>query len=558
MADEFLEKLSQPKLTESDIPEHGNALSINPDNLNLINSQIGGHFRIHSKIAEGGMGSIYKGVDENSDSTVAVKTVLPRLVHDKVSRKRFLQEAESASKLNHPNICSVREYGISDTGIPFLVMDYLEGENLADMIKRSNKLSAKDTVAIMLQIVNALAYAHAQGVIHRDIKPSNIFLTKNEDGTYLARLLDFGIAKFASEESSSSELTKTGEFFGTPLYMSPEQCTGLEVDTRSDIYSLGCVMFECLSGKPPVNGKSSLEIIVNHANGKISDFKGENIPASLKSIVMKTLKERSKRYQNMSELKNDLRKPLDGLSFEGMKFYFHYYSNNLTLNLILCTLLLVIFNTWILMHGTSAISVFVMAVIGIPLFLNTFIVIFRERFHQDKFMKPSVVIPGVILTMAVVGNLFVSMYISSNPPVQNVNSVQHKEEPRKSDKELLAAIAKDPNDYESICDLAINYAWDRKYDEAEKLLKRSLELKPDHAASLANMGFVLQQKSKFDKAEEFYKRAVHYSPYYPSAWKCLGDLYNQMGRTKEAQEAWNMAKTQSEYQKNREYIGADK
>src|SRR5262249_28114870 len=161
----------------------------------------------------------------------------------------FQKEAQAASRLDHQNLVKAHDFGLVDEGRPYFVMDLVEGRTLSQRIKEEGPISVAEALKIFIPVCFGLEYAHDHGVVHRDLKPSNIMLTMKSDGQYEPKVVDFGIAKFVQEqEGTTTALTKTGEIFGTPFYMSPEQCKATNVDNRSDIYSLGCVMFEALTG----------------------------------------------------------------------------------------------------------------------------------------------------------------------------------------------------------------------------------------------------------------------------------------------------------------------
>lgn len=262
-----------------------------------------------SVIGSGGMGIIYKARQALLDKTVAIKMLHPHLMNSG-ALIRFHREAKAASSLSHINLVGVHDFGTTDSGQPYMVMDYVDGKSLADIIKERGRLPVKESIDVAMQVASGLAHLHQKGILHRDLKPSNIMLTDSGVDVPVARILDFGIAKIVEGEDAQT-LTKTGDVFGSPLYMSPEQGTGGGLDSRSDYYSLGCLIFESLVGTPPHVGKTALETVLLHMNEDAPTLKqaslGVEFPASLESTVARLLKRNpDDRYQSLVDLMEDL------------------------------------------------------------------------------------------------------------------------------------------------------------------------------------------------------------------------------------------------------------
>lgn len=242
--------------------------------------------------------------------TVAIKVVHPHLVSNAYAMARFQQESEAASCLNHPNIVTVHDFGLLPRA--YLVMDYLDGMCLSDLLANDAHLSLGRSLNIFVQICAGLVHAHQNGVVHRDLKPSNIMLVTIDGKKDCVKILDFGIAKLMLKENPTDiRLTSTGEIFGSPHYMSPEQCRGKPMDTRSDIYSLGCIMYRTLTGQRPIPGEDLLECLYNHVTvppGRFKDVCPEiEVSESLERVILKCMeKEPENRFQTMSELKDVL------------------------------------------------------------------------------------------------------------------------------------------------------------------------------------------------------------------------------------------------------------
>lgn len=224
-----------------------------------------GKYRITREIGRGGMAAVYEAENVDIGKRVAVKILSSELVTSRIVRERFFREARAAAAIRSPYICDVYDVGEFDNR-PFLVMELLEGESLYDLMSHVRRLDAEQTLKIIVQTAKGLAKAHASHVVHRDLKPENLFLTHNEDGELVAKLLDFGLAKFyvPSEDSADQvRLTREGALFGTPAYMSPEQARGKgEVDQRSDLWALGCIVYECLTGQTVWNVDQGVAMIL--------------------------------------------------------------------------------------------------------------------------------------------------------------------------------------------------------------------------------------------------------------------------------------------------------
>jgi serine/threonine protein kinase len=263
-------------------------------------------------LGKGGMGVVYLARQRMMDRWVAIKMLQAELTQDDVSVKRFQQEAKAASCLNHPHLVTLHDYGITPTGQPFLVMEYLQGRSLLEVIKRIGPLAPHTAVKIFSQVADGLAHAHHQGIVHRDLKPSNILLIDQEDDPEFVKVVDFGLAKLMPWSGKESQhLTKTGEVFGSPIYMSPEQCMGRELRPTSDIYSLGITLFEALTGKPPFRGVNSIATASKHmseAPPRLAEIRPElELPEALEKVVLTSLaKDPSARFQDMGEFRDAL------------------------------------------------------------------------------------------------------------------------------------------------------------------------------------------------------------------------------------------------------------
>lgn len=275
----------------------------------LLDAVIAEKYQLLERIGEGGMSVVYKALHLQLDRIVAVKIVQDRhAARDPQSMERFRQEARAASSLTHPNVITVFDYGVTPIGMAYLVMDYLDGEGL-DSVLRRETLKPRRWVQIFEQVCDALTQAHSKGIIHRDIKPSNIMLVNLPDRHDFVKIVDFGIAKLVPGTArGAQQLTQTGEILGSPLYMSPEQCMGQPLDIRSDVYSLGCVMYEAFTGMPPIQGENVLAIIYKHIHYTPAEFSAvipeAEIPADLESVIQRALrKDPAERWPTTSEMR---------------------------------------------------------------------------------------------------------------------------------------------------------------------------------------------------------------------------------------------------------------
>ncbi len=278
-------------------------------------------YEVLEMIGEGGMGSVYKVKDRVLEKTFAVKLVKPELLKDNIAMKRFEQEAQSAISLTHPHLVSVYGHKLTASGQPFLLMDFHKGHNLAEILNRRGKVAPQIAVDLFVRLSDALAHAHTKGIIHRDLKPSNIIIDENESGKLDPKIVDFGISKILSANITTMGFTKDQQMVGSPHYMSPEMCRGEKLDARSDIYSLGCVMFEVLEGRPPYQMENPFQTLMQHVSGDLPKFAQPSaVPSALQGIVLKCLeKDPAHRYQSMDQLRRDLERHQSGQKLEFAK-----------------------------------------------------------------------------------------------------------------------------------------------------------------------------------------------------------------------------------------------
>lgn len=280
----------------------------------LIGQVLENRYKVLDYLGRGGMSTVYKVEHLILSKVLAMKFLQLQLVNSGQSVMRFQREGKAMARLSHPNLCTVTECSIIE-GVPYLVMEFLEGASLDQILQEEKRISPRRTIEIMLQVADGLMHAHDESIIHRDIKPGNIMMISHEGGQEHAKVVDFGLARIMDNDEQQ-KLSQTGEAFGSPLYMSPEQCLGAEISPRTDIYGLGCVMYECLSGNVPFRGKSFMETFNLHINGELKPFaKGLDVPPALADLVAKMLaKDSENRPASMAEVKKALTAILDGMN----------------------------------------------------------------------------------------------------------------------------------------------------------------------------------------------------------------------------------------------------
>jgi tRNA A-37 threonylcarbamoyl transferase component Bud32 len=224
-----------------------------------------GKYTIIEKIGQGGWGGVYKAFQHSTKRVVALKVLRKDVAEDPMARRRFHQEAQAVSRLKHPNTVTMFDFGETPDAVLFMAMEHVDGVNLGALIEPDEPMKPLRAVRVARQVALSLAEAHDQGIIHRDVKPLNIMLTELGEQKDFVKVLDFGVAKLLSSEAT---LTSTGSTFGTPEYMSPEQVQSMEIDHRSDLYSLGIILYEMLTGSPPFTGKSAVTVALAHARKK--------------------------------------------------------------------------------------------------------------------------------------------------------------------------------------------------------------------------------------------------------------------------------------------------
>jgi serine/threonine-protein kinase len=254
------------------------------------------------------MSTVYLAEHLLMNKRVAVKVLQTRLASDPKTVQRFQREAQAASSLSHPNLVTVHDFNVTADGQAYMVMDFLEGLSLDELISEDKPMPWREAILLLVDICDGVDHAHAKGIVHRDLKPANIMLLASlaPDRRYTPKIVDFGLAKVLDE--AALHLTNTGEIFGSPLYMSPEQCQGQPVDTRSDIYSIGCILYATLAGRPPFQGAGVMQTLMMHINAPPPAVPPAlGVPAWLEAIAHKAMSKNAElRFQSVADLARSL------------------------------------------------------------------------------------------------------------------------------------------------------------------------------------------------------------------------------------------------------------
>ena len=284
----------------------------------LIGREIDGRFEIVRLLGEGGMGSVYVARQKSIDRLVALKVLKRELLQDATAARRFLLEAKAASRLSNAHTITIHDFGKTQDGLLYIAMELLTGQSLRERLRAKKRLSVDEAVGLLDQVAESLTEAHAQGIVHRDLKPENIFLAETPDGADLVKVLDFGIAR-AQSIAGSTHMTNTGAIVGTPAYLCPEVIVGQKADERADIYALGIVMYEMLTGMVPYRAETPMQLLMMHIHNEPTPVEkiqpAITLPRALHAFLWRCLaKDREHRPANAREFRTQLRQAAETAS----------------------------------------------------------------------------------------------------------------------------------------------------------------------------------------------------------------------------------------------------
>jgi eukaryotic-like serine/threonine-protein kinase len=292
-------------------PNDGQTLRAAAPANDLVGQVVADRYHVVKKLGEGGMGQVYLAEHVKMGRRSAIKVMNPSMVHDPDAVARFNREAANASRITHPNVCAVYDFGETSDGLIYLAMEFIEGEPLTDLLEREGALPLARATAIFLQTADALQAAHDLGIVHRDLKPDNIMLTRGRGGADVVKVVDFGIAKAVGGDEAGQKVTKTGLVVGTPEFMSPEQLSGDKLDGRSDLYSLALVFYRMLTGKLPFDATTVQETMIKRLTDeplKLAESRPDlSFPAGLQPVVDTALaRTPAERYQTVAKFAGDI------------------------------------------------------------------------------------------------------------------------------------------------------------------------------------------------------------------------------------------------------------
>jgi len=480
-----------------------------------------GRYEVVEEIGTGGMGKVYRVFDKKINEMVALKIIRPEIGTDKSILERFSQELKTARKIAHRNVCRMFDIG-EESGTHYITMEYVTGEDLRSLIRRIGQLTVGKTIDIAKQICDGLAEAHALGIVHRDLKPQNIMIDREGK----PKIMDFGIARFIRMKG----VTAPGTIIGTPEYMSPEQAEGRETDQRSDLYSLGIILFEALTGRVPFEGDTPLSIAIKHKTEMPPDPRKLNsqIPEDLNSLVLKCLeKDKAKRYQTAAEIMAELdkiekgipttqrvlpeKKPLTAREIT-IKFKM---KKVLVPGGVILALAAVAVGVWLLWPKPKPIVPSVLWNDG-------------KKYWAEKKYDKALVQFKKLLSIE-------SGHFEAQLSVAQILKEQGKFDKAVVEYEKAIGLNKDdPRSYKDLAEIYWNegkrYWAEKKYDEALDQLKKLLSLDNRHFEAQLSVAQILKEEGKTGEAIPEYERAITLNKEDPRAYKDLAEIYWSEGK----------------------------
>ncbi|MFQ5753319.1 MAG: protein kinase [bacterium] len=466
------------------------------------------HYKILNKLGEGGMGVVYKAMDITLGRIVALKFVSAEMATNESTKHRLMREAKACASLNHPNINTIFEF-VEAEDRSFIVMEYIEGKTLQELVNQKH-FEVEEVLEIALQVVDALDVAHKQGIVHRDLKSANIMLDVHDR----VKIMDFGLAKL----SRGSLLTQTGATLGTAAYMSPEQAQGEEVDLRSDIYSIGVVLYELLTGELPFKEAHQLAVmysIVHEAPNPPREL-NPAIPAELEAVVLKAMeKDPNDRYQNFADMKTDL-----------MELQETLYQ-----------------------PGTTKKS---SQRVQTDLSTQNFQTLFAKTIYHIKsksilkFGIPLILITAGFTAWLLQGDHALNIDDSSNRIMAKSHEARtwsylNENKPDLAMKELELAVNIDPTYSTAWSTLAALNIQAQKLDMAISQSKKAIDLDESNSTAYYNLAYALEEKGELDPAGSRYAEAVRIDSTFTRAYSALGNVYIKLNKPHEAINVLNTA-----------------
>lgn len=454
-----------------------------------IGAKVDGRYEVLGHLGSGGMGEVYKVLDTQTKTLFALKMMSPQLAEKKILSKRLEHEAQAARTLVHGNIVSVYDVGADTNGQPYLIMDYVEGEGLDAALKREAFFTSERAIPIFNQIAEALVHAQQKSIVHRDLKPSNILMAKTAEGNDMVKIVDFGIAKVSDQDGANkTKLTQTGELLGTPLYMSPEQCMGEEVDARSDIYSFGCVMYEVLTGKSPFAAENSVKVILKHLNESAPPFSSSlNINSDLKEVVNRCLeKNRGDRYANAVDLHIDLERIANGQKIRP--------------------------------HARKE----------------------KDIATKRKSLNFAAVAAGILL-MCGVGLWGIQTYLQSSQPAPVASYQRPEEFDGKTLTQWSNEIEKNPDDPSMYFSRGVLHSMRDERSNAIDDFTKAIELKPDYLIAYKQRAQTYGMVAQYDKALNDANKYISLNPESPDGYATRAAVYGMREQYDEALKDWRHA-----------------